>query len=411
MATSVAAKKVKIFLSYCWSDKVEAEQIYQDLTGLGIDIKKDNHELKYKDNIKHFMDSIRDTNYAILLISDSYLKSINCMYEISNLLKEKKFNKKVLPVIIKGTNIYSTIDRINYVRYWKEKKQELDKELTGLDPIDSIEILKDIKHVSNVVALIDLFIKQISDMLTISYDKLTAEGYRPLLKAIGAVDLTWAFELLAITQLKDFEKRELAFDEYIVKHKPNSYYHGLKGDTYSKSQKPDRARLNFEQAINLNPKDYAALNNLGWLYYKDYKDYNKAKYYYEKAIEVRPKNSVARLNLGTILSHHLGQKDAAKEQYELILQYEPENFKAHSNLANYYRQAGENSNLEKAWEHLNRSLVIEPNFADGLLTKANMLKLEGKIDEGNKIYEKLLEMDLREDILEVVKLALTSNKF
>jgi hypothetical protein len=116
-------KKPKIFISYCWTDQEVAEKIYDDLTQVGIIVRKDNHELQYKDSVTKYMNSIRDSDYAILLISDSYLKSKNCLYEISQLLKEKDIHDKVLPIILESAKIYNTQDRITYVNYLLQKNQ------------------------------------------------------------------------------------------------------------------------------------------------------------------------------------------------------------------------------------------------------------------------------------------------
>lgn len=114
-------KQSSLFMSYCWAENEIAEKIYSDLIQIGVSIIKDNHQLAYKDSIKNFMNSIRDSDFAILLISDNYLKSKNCIYEMLQLFKEKEYQKKVLPIIIEGTKIYSAIDRISYIKYWEQK--------------------------------------------------------------------------------------------------------------------------------------------------------------------------------------------------------------------------------------------------------------------------------------------------
>ena len=47
---------------------------------MGIQLTKDERDLKFKESIKEFMQSIGKHDYVIMLISDSYLKSSNvCM--------------------------------------------------------------------------------------------------------------------------------------------------------------------------------------------------------------------------------------------------------------------------------------------------------------------------------------------
>lgn len=97
----------EVFISHNWAEKDVAEKIYSHLTQVGIKVRMDNHELKYKDSLKDFMETIRDCDFAILLISEKYLQSRNCLYEVLHLSKEKKFHEKALPIILKTAKITS----------------------------------------------------------------------------------------------------------------------------------------------------------------------------------------------------------------------------------------------------------------------------------------------------------------
>ena len=66
------------------------------------------------------MQTIRDNDFAVLLISDAYLKSANCMYEVLEIMKEQKFRTRIFPAIIDSA-IYSTDKQIEYVQYWENR--------------------------------------------------------------------------------------------------------------------------------------------------------------------------------------------------------------------------------------------------------------------------------------------------
>ena len=76
-----------IFLSYSWKEEKKADEIDTFFSELGIDIKRDKKSIEQWGSIKAFMDSIQNSYYAILILSDAYLKSVNCMYEITQLMK------------------------------------------------------------------------------------------------------------------------------------------------------------------------------------------------------------------------------------------------------------------------------------------------------------------------------------
>lgn len=181
----VQSKKPVLFLSYCWDNRTEAEVIYRDLTKIGLEVRKDNHNLAYKDSIDDFMQSIRDTDFAVILISDAYLKSKNCMHEINHFLKEKEIKKMILPITLDGTKIYSEMDRIRYIQYWEEQENYLTKMLATVNPINSPQFISDTRLVREICAQVDDFIKQLSNVLLLNYSNMIEDKYLPLLRYIG----------------------------------------------------------------------------------------------------------------------------------------------------------------------------------------------------------------------------------
>lgn len=83
---------MEVFLSYSSDDENIANTIsnmFHSIKHHGIELIRDKDRLSFMQDIKKFMQSIRDVDYALLIISDSYLKSNNCMYEITELVKEE----------------------------------------------------------------------------------------------------------------------------------------------------------------------------------------------------------------------------------------------------------------------------------------------------------------------------------
>ena len=122
-------KRPEIFISYSWTNKKIADKIYYDLTFVGFIVIKDDHTLKYTDRISDFMKKIRKSDFALLIICDNYLKSINCMSEVMQLYKDDNIWEKLLPVICKNAKIYKLTDRIQYVNYWQDKSSAIEMAL------------------------------------------------------------------------------------------------------------------------------------------------------------------------------------------------------------------------------------------------------------------------------------------
>ena len=88
------------------------------------------------------MEEIRNCDFAILLISEKYLKSKNCMKEVLHVLKDKNYEDKILPIIVDNPSLYSTQGRIKYSEYWQDEKNEIDKLLSTLPPTSIVKEIK-----------------------------------------------------------------------------------------------------------------------------------------------------------------------------------------------------------------------------------------------------------------------------
>ncbi|SQJ00851.1 Uncharacterised protein [Fusobacterium ulcerans] len=121
----------KIFLSYCQKNKEEANSVDIAFKEKGIIPTRDERDLKYKQSLEEFMKQIREHDFALLLISHDYLLSENCMYELLQVLKEKEYQKKILPLILIDNFFDSTL-KISYIKKWVEKINQLEQEIKNM---------------------------------------------------------------------------------------------------------------------------------------------------------------------------------------------------------------------------------------------------------------------------------------
>lgn len=115
-----------VFLSYCWADTEKANVIDDYLKSHKIKVARDVRDIRNWQSLKEFMRGIRNQDYAVLLISDSYLKSINCMFEVLEIMKEDQYAKRIFPAVI-DSKIYSVGEQIKYVKYWEDKTNKLKR--------------------------------------------------------------------------------------------------------------------------------------------------------------------------------------------------------------------------------------------------------------------------------------------
>ena len=101
----------------------------------GIPYLRDKKDCNYLDNIKEFMNAIRAGKTVIVVFSRPYLKSKNCMYELSGILQDPCYKDRILPVVVDDT-IRESQFYVDLVKYWKEEKdkqEDIVKQLLEID--------------------------------------------------------------------------------------------------------------------------------------------------------------------------------------------------------------------------------------------------------------------------------------
>ncbi|MBD5508376.1 MAG: TIR domain-containing protein [Lachnospiraceae bacterium] len=157
-------KKLNIFLSYCWNDSNEANNIYAYLkNNQNIELHRDTIDIQKWGSIKEYMQSISNMDYTILLISDSYLKSANCMYEVLEVMRDRNYEDKIFPAVI-DSEIYSPITRAKYVKHWQNEFSELESVLKDISVQNLGKLNEDLKRRQDISSNIAEFLDVISDM-------------------------------------------------------------------------------------------------------------------------------------------------------------------------------------------------------------------------------------------------------
>ncbi|MFI5304751.1 MAG: tetratricopeptide repeat protein [Nitrospiria bacterium] len=129
------------------------------------------------------------------------------------------------------------------------------------------------------------------------------------------------------------------------------------GEAYLESKRLKEARITFEKAIRLNPKDQAALNALGYLYHSEGKD-NEAIRSYNAILELNREDPAAHLNLGVILAGQ-GKNELALQEYQKAAKLRPDLIAAHLNAGIIYSNT---NRLDQALVEYQRVLQINSEF-------------------------------------------------
>lgn len=155
---------VNVFLSYCWSDDHIANSIYDYFKNhKDIELHRDKIDIGTWESIKEYMQSISNMDYTIILISDAYLKSVNCMYEALEVMRDRNYKDKIFPAII-FKEIYNPLVRAEYVKYWENQFKELQETLLGISIQNLGKLAQNLKKIQDISSNISEFLDTVSDL-------------------------------------------------------------------------------------------------------------------------------------------------------------------------------------------------------------------------------------------------------
>jgi LysM repeat protein len=161
-----------VFISYAWGGESEeiVDQIDQALQQRGVKILRDKRDLGYKGSISAFMERLGQGNCVIVVISDKYLRSPNCMFELAEIAEGKQFHDRIFPIVLSNAEIYDPVKRLEYVKYWEGKLAELDQAMRGVGQANLQGIREDIDQYSRIRDKVSGLTSILKDMNTLTPD-------------------------------------------------------------------------------------------------------------------------------------------------------------------------------------------------------------------------------------------------
>ncbi|NIM15297.1 MAG: TIR domain-containing protein [Candidatus Aminicenantes bacterium] len=178
----------EIYISYAWGGESEeiANRLDEAFREKGIPIIRDKLDLGFKGRINEFMERIGRGKCVIVVISNKYLESRNCMFELMQIAKSGDFYGRIFPVVLDDAKIYDPEERIKYVQYWEKKKKALDDEMKSV----SSEYLDGFREDIDLYADIRKYLPRLTDILrdmnTLTVEIHSQTGFEELVKAAAA---------------------------------------------------------------------------------------------------------------------------------------------------------------------------------------------------------------------------------
>lgn len=160
---SSLSTKPSVFISYNWgSDKI-ADEVEYRLKAIA-EVRRDKSSIRPWGSITEFMKSIRKTDLVVIIISDSYLKSVACMYEVMQLMRDDDWISYTMFLVENSAKgIYKPVGQLNYVKYWIAEKENLKNELDGMDHELVTPQAEELKKIDTIQYNINDFMKTVVD--------------------------------------------------------------------------------------------------------------------------------------------------------------------------------------------------------------------------------------------------------
>lgn len=169
-----------IYLSYSWKQTSEANLLEQELfEKWGIILRRDRKETIYKDSFSNFMGELAKSSHIILLLSNEYFESENCMHEFVSILNNDSFSDRILPIQIDNAKlkIYSSEERLKQVWDWKNKLEKVS-ELKDI-------MQNDYKKLNDISSGVGNALFKLSEMKTLSFSELNKSKFQMIVDDIS----------------------------------------------------------------------------------------------------------------------------------------------------------------------------------------------------------------------------------
>jgi hypothetical protein len=178
----------EVFVSYAWGGESDAmvDRLHNALAGQSIELIRDREAIGYRESIRAFMQRIGRGKCIILVISDQYLRSANCMFELVEIDKAKDLRNRIFPIVLSDAAIYDASSRLDYIKYWEEKTRILDQKIKQVQGSNISSLQQELNRYMEIRRLFDGILSNVSDMNALTPECHHASGFDALVSRLRA---------------------------------------------------------------------------------------------------------------------------------------------------------------------------------------------------------------------------------
>jgi TIR domain-containing protein len=177
----------RCYVSYAWADDSDpnraekVDELCEEAAKLGLNVVRDKTTLVHGDLISEFMRRIGEGDRIFIFLSDKYLRSPYCMFELFEMWRNSRQNKtdflrRVRFFTIDDAKIGTPREWLAHTKFWRQERDDLKKEIDEVGWQDAgDEVIKRYRHM-------ETFAGKVSDILALFADVVQPRTFGDFLK-------------------------------------------------------------------------------------------------------------------------------------------------------------------------------------------------------------------------------------
>lgn len=223
---------MQIYISYRQKQPAKAiirNWLCPSLKQADIDYCIDEEDCGFGHNIEQFEREIGNADNVLIMLSDLYFYSINCMYELALVVKNR--THKSPPVLVSMDDFSRTNSQYDTIyAYWEKQSEQIRRNMRG-DLSRDLPFISDLEKVQLILENFGKAWKLICDINTRTFEEQSENNFRKLIAHIKKEVLVDDETMDGIEAGIPLEPNELTQTINLSQHGPNSVAHVINSGT------------------------------------------------------------------------------------------------------------------------------------------------------------------------------------
>ncbi len=176
----------RVYVSYGWGGESEriVNEVENDLAARGIVLVRDKKALEYRGSIREFEERIGRGACVVVVLSDKYLRSKDCMNELILVAENKALEERIFPIVLADADIYNPVNRLKYIKHWEDKTRELEEAMRTVGLANQQGIVDDLNLYTHIRNNIARMMDVLRDMNTLTPEMHEGSDFRILIDGV-----------------------------------------------------------------------------------------------------------------------------------------------------------------------------------------------------------------------------------